>query len=512
MKTKLRQIIYGILLLTFFIGCGDLEPISYSDINPSNFPQNESDIKALVLSCYYPLRGSWWDGINSNSERGQMFVNESCTEILAGKFGAQKLCHELSFNETNGEITFFYYTRENPYGFYGKISRCTMVLDQIQNSSFLSESAKNKYTAEVRCARAYLSYILFDMYGPLVIAPIEVLKNPLIEAPLPRLTNEEMIKFIEDDLIYAGEYLPMPKNAEYGKFSRAFAKTLLIRLYLHETVHDKTYYDKVETLARELMQSEYGFKLVENYTSLFEFAGQTRDNTEYIFVIPCSSAGPNQSQWHMMVMPPDSDSPIKGWGTVQSTWWFYDSFEPTDTRKTYMVTSYKSSDNAQTVDRNNPTATIDLGPIPQKYEIDPGVPASSGLSNLDQVIFRYPEVLLSLAEAIVMKPGGAITQEAVDLMNEVRERAKILPKNLSDFPTKESFIDQLLTERSHEFWCENGQYRADLIRFDKLYDRVMMLNNNMAPYASKDKYLYPLPLSVIVDGKGQVKQNSGYTQ
>jgi len=213
-----------------------------------------------------------------------------------------------------------------------------------------------------------------------------------------------------------------------------------------------------------------------------------------------------------MVMPPDSDSPIKGWGTVQSTWWFYDTFEPTDTRKTYMITSYTSSESGKEINRTNPEATMDLGPIPQKYQIDPGVPGNSGLSNLDMVIFRYPEVILSLAEAIVMKPGGSVTQEAVDLMNMVRDRAKVPDKNLSDFATKEAFIDQILTERSHEFWCENGQYRADLIRFDKLYDRIMLLNNNVAPYASKDKYLYPLPLTVIVDGKGEVKQNPGYAQ
>ncbi|OQB30580.1 MAG: SusD family protein [Bacteroidetes bacterium ADurb.Bin174] len=512
MKTYIKKVTLYILLGLSVLGCSDLDPINYSDINPSNFPTNEADIKALVLSCYFPLRGSWWNGINSNSERGQMFVNESCTEILAGKFGAQKLCHELSFNETSGEITYFYYTRTSPYGFYGKISRCTLVLDEIVNSNFLTDAQKAKYMAEVRCARAYLSYILFDMYGPIVVAPLEILKDPLKEKPLPRLTNEEMVKFIEDDLVYAGENLPMPKQTEYGKFSRALAKTLLIRLYLHETVNDKTYYNKVETLARELMGSEYGFRLVENYPSLFEFAGQTRDNPEYIFVIPCSSAGPNESQWHMMVMPPDSDSPIKGWGTVQSTWWFYDTFEPTDTRKTYLITSYISSESGLEVNRTNPGDFIDLGPIPQKYEIDPGVPGNSGLSNLDMVIFRYPEVILSLAEAIVMKPGGSITQEAVDLMNMVRNRAKVPAKNLSDFATKDEFIDQILTERSHEFWCENGQYRADLIRFDKLYDRVMLLNNNVAPYASKDKYLYPLPLSVIVDGKGEVKQNPGYTQ
>jgi len=39
----------------------------------------------------------------------------------------------------------------------------------------------------------------------------------------------------------------------------------------------------------------------------------------------------------------------------------------------------------------------------------------------------------------------------------------------------------------------------------------MLLNNNVAPYASKEKYLFPLPLSVIVDGKGLVLQNPGYS-
>ncbi|MFV0467978.1 MAG: hypothetical protein ACK5MK_03500 [Dysgonomonas sp.] len=171
MKSYIKKIALFVLIAVSVTGC-QLDPINYSDINPSNFPKNESDIKALVLSCYNPLRGSWWNGINSNSERGQMFVNESCTETLSGKYGAQKLCHELSFNETNGEITYFYYTRSEPYGFYGKVSRCTMVLDQIEPSNFLNESAKKHYMAEVRCAWVYLSYILFDIYGQIVFDPL----------------------------------------------------------------------------------------------------------------------------------------------------------------------------------------------------------------------------------------------------------------------------------------------------------------------------------------------------
>jgi len=259
-----------VLLLLMTHSCTKFDPVDYSEINPSIFPKTEADIQALVLSCYHPLRGNWWDGINSDSERGQMFVNDACTEILMGKFGAQKLCSELSFNETNNEVTYFYYTRNEPYGFYSKISRCTLVMDAIETSS-LSDDVKKKYLAEVRCARGYLSYILFDMFGPLVVAPLEVLKNPLNEMPLPRLSNDEMVKFIEDDLIFAGDNLPLPRDTEYGKFSRGLAKTLLIRLYLHETVNDITYYNKVETLARELMGTEYGYSLVADYPSLFSW-------------------------------------------------------------------------------------------------------------------------------------------------------------------------------------------------------------------------------------------------
>jgi hypothetical protein len=347
------------------------------------------------------------------------------------------------------------------------------------------------------------------MYGPLVIAPLEVLKQPLNEQPLPRLSNDEMVQFIEEDLVFAGNHLPFPKQAEYGKFSRGLAKTLLIRLYLHETVHNKAYYNNVETLARELMTPEYGYNLLPEYTTLFEPVGMTRGNPEYIFVIPCSIEGPNLSQWQMMVMPSDGDGTLPmGWATIQSTWWFYDSFEPADTRKTYMITEYKNT-SGELCNRNNPGSFMDLGPLPQKYPIERG---TGTLSNYDVVQYRYPEVLLSLAEAIVMKPGGSITQEAVDLMNRVRVRAKLSPKNISDFSSIDAFIDQLLTERSHEFWCENGQYRADLIRFDKLLDRAQTLlgGPQNAPFAAKYKYLFPLPLSVIVDGKGLVTQNPGY--
>ena len=304
MFNKLKLTFFFLIVIAFSCCHGDLDPIDYSEINPSIFPKSEEDLKSMVLSCYHPLRSNWWDGINSFSERGVMFVNDCCTEVLTQDWGGALLCSELSFIETSDAVTYFYYTRSEPHGFHNKISRCTLVKDAIETSD-LSDDLKDKYTAEVRCARAFLSYILFDMYGPLVIAPLEVLKKPLDETPLPRLSNEEMVSFIEEDLLFAAQHLPGPREVEYGKFSSGLAKMLLIRLYLHQTVNDKSYYNKVETLAREMMEPSFGYSLASSYPSLFEFKGMNAQNREYIYVIPCSYEDVNVNHWHRQVMPGD---------------------------------------------------------------------------------------------------------------------------------------------------------------------------------------------------------------
>lgn len=512
-KIKGLTLLFTMAAMAFTTACSDLTPVDYSEINPNNFPKNESDVEALVMDCYRPLRGDWWDGIYSPSERGVMFINDCTTGILTGDFGAQKMAAELNFFPTSEEITWFYFTRNTSSysgGYINKISTCTLTLDDIANAP-ISDSKKKEYEAEVRCARAFLTYTLYDMYGPLVIAPLEVLKNPLKEQPLPRLSREEQVKFIEDDLLFAAEHLPMPNKAEYGRFSSGFAKMLLIRLYLHETAVNKDYYNKVETVANELMSPKYGYQLQRDYVKMFELGGQGSANKEIIYALPCSYDGPGVNQWHMMVLPTDfaQGGMSGGWATVTSTWAFYDSFEAKDVRRTKLLTSYMSSTGDQ-IDRNTPQSKLAMGPIALKMGYDPRVSASGGHSDIDLILYRYADVYLSLAEALSQKTGatGADLAKAVSLINVIRQRAGLDNLSVSNLNTPEKVLDALLTERWHEFWCENGQFRSDLIRHHKLVQWVKKINNS--PYAEEYKELYPLPLSAIIDGKGAVKQNAGY--
>ncbi|SFC11111.1 Starch-binding associating with outer membrane [Flagellimonas taeanensis] len=489
MMKKFKLIVLG-LLAAFTFGCDpDLKSINYDEINPAIFPASEADVEALVVAAYYPLRGSWWNGIHTTSERGIMFVNDASTEILQGNFGVQQLATLHSYVPTSEGVTRFY------DDFYNRISSNTLSIDRLENST-VNENIKKRGIAELKCARAFLSYELFDMYGPIVVAPLEVLQNPLIETPLARLSHSEMVSFIEKDLLDAVEDLPSPEDAAYGRFSKGFARMLLIRLYLHE----KRWAD-VETQANAIMAMNH-YQLVDDYVDMFSTNSQV-DNKEIIFAVPADYAATSENQWQQMALPSNYPD-ISGWATIQSSWMFYDSFEPNDVRKTYLIAEYTGTDGV-TYNRNNPGNVMQMGPIPLKIENDPD---RTTLTTIDIILYRYADVILSKAEAIANK-NGAPNQEAIDLVNEIRNRAGLDDIVLADYADIDSFNEMILVERSHEYWCENGQYRSDLIRHGKFVEHSIELNGS-ASQAAPYKELYPFSLARISEGKGAFIQNPGY--
>lgn len=482
-----------LLIISFvWLLCGctkDLVSIDYADINPEIFPKSEADIEAMVNSCYYPLRGSWWDGIFSTSERGVMMISDCTTEILTGWYDEKLQATQHSYMPDDAGITYFHDR------FYNKISRMTMTINLIEEST-VSEELKRKAIAEVRCARGLLAYTLFDLYGPLVIAPLEVLKNPLKETPMARMPHNDMVNFIEADLIAAAENLPHPAEAKYGRFNKALAKMILIRLNLHEKR-----WNKVVELADDITSYNY-YQIDNNYVAMWGLEG-AKNSREVIWAIPCDYEGTSQNQWQLMTLP-GVYAPKGGWGTVQSTWWFYDTFEPADLRKTMLIAEFTDVE-GRTYNRANPSTFLNHGPLPLKVHEDAA--RTTSYSTVDIIMYRYADVLLSKAEALA-NGGGSPTQPAMDLINQIRNRAGLANLQLANYSNLTAFNDMLLTERSHEFWCENGQYRADLIRHDKFVSRALEVRQT--PYTNPNKQLFPFSRRMIAEGKGLFIQNPGY--
>ena len=97
------------------------------------------------------------------------------------------------------------------------------------------------------------------------------------------------------------------------------------------------------------------------------------------------------------------------------------------------------------------------------------------------------------------------SQDALDLIDDVRNRAGLDDLKLSDFGDKKKLQDQILDERKWEFWYE-GKRRTDLIRTGRFITDAQKRGIKNA----QDFHVYfPIPQSAI-DANPLLKQNTGY--
>ena len=127
----------------------------------------------------------------------------------------------------------------------------------------------------------------------------------------------------------------------------------------------------------------------------------------------------------------------------------------------------------------------------------------------EYVINRYAEVILARAEALNEIYGP--TQEAKDLVHEIRERAfdnykgSKYEKEINDITDKNAFRAHLLKERGWEF-CWEGMRRPDLIRHGELISNAIARGKLMA---EPKHILYAIPQSVIYENPN-LKNNEGF--
>ena len=479
--------------------CTDLDSNVYSAYNTSIFPQNEEDVNALLVGgVYAPFRSDRFEGLFCTSNRGVQIYNDMCTDLGDCRWQDAYWFDLISVNFNTNQVEGAPLIYRNNISY---LSRMSNIIKTIQQMKSISDANKNELLAQAYCGRGWLAYILYDMFGRIQIPTEESLNNPAENIIVPRSTDEETVKYIEDNLLEAVKYLPKTipyGNADYGRFTAGAAYTILMHLYMHE----QRWAEAVE-VGNELMKPDYGYQLVPDYKDIFTL--ENEGNKETIWACT-EDHGINIQLWLSEVLPstyPTKNPKIQKWNGYRMPWQFYHSYEQGDRRLLTICGKY-TSNSGLVYSEANPRGTLDKGALPIKYGEDPEDTGSG--SSIDYIVLRYADVLTLQAEALARK-ANSVTQEAVDLLNMVRQRAGIPTYKVGDFGSLESFLDAVLTERGHELYFE-GWRRSDLIRHGKFieYAKLYKKSRTAAPH----HVLFPLPQEIINEGRGLVIQNEGY--
>ena len=525
MRNKLYITIF-VLLSTILGGCeGKLEPEIYDKLTGENFPKTEDDAKSLVYSVYYQFRAGEWNRYNC-ANNSMLVQGLFCTDEFT--------CHWTGYHDT--PFNFLWQPDQFPfsdvyYAFVPAVTTATSAIAQLRKmGDVLKPEVLERYIAELKVARAYFMFALFNLYGPVYVVTdeAEALDMDNFEYK-PRPTNEKMVELIEADLtdeiisILPGQC----EGDEYGRMDQGAAQMCKLKLYLHE----KRWQDVIDC-ADNIKKLGYGLEPV--YKDIWDIDNE--QNNEIIFPLVCKPSPEGvANNFRAHVLPADWKSPnglpSQGWNGYKVPWEFYDTFDPEDTRletlHRYYINSsgnvvdirgqkFNSNGTPVLEDGKPVYAPIFYGALPLKYSEDPaGTDVNQGV---DYVIYRYADVLLAKAEAINELSGP--TQEAIDLINEVRGRAfpgridKLL--KLADFAgDKDKLRSAILDERGWELYFE-GNRREDLIRHGKFVEYANKTNKfAVKGFTGKDlakpyHVLYPIPNKAIVASNGILKQNEGY--
>ncbi|MEO5788931.1 MAG: RagB/SusD family nutrient uptake outer membrane protein [Gelidibacter sp.] len=469
----MKKLIYLLGIVVAFSACDDsfLDTAPNDALSPTTFWKSKKDLDLALTGCY-----------NGFASGGDLMYRDAGSDNAYNNFP-----WEGWTNIGNGKLSAAD-AGASYYGF-GTINRCNEFLANVDNATAVSEADREIYKAQVRFIRAYKYYILTTSYGnvPLITQNFATPE----EAKVPRDSQEVIRTFIETELNAVIGMLPDAySGGEYGKATKGAAQALLMRYYLY--FKD---YDKALSTAKNIS----GYSLNSTFEGLFDPANE--QNAEVILSV--QHVADNYSLDFTPFMP----NGLGGWSSVVPTQSLVDAFEMADGKtiqeaeasgeydpnnpyvnrdprlrasvvypgQVYANKVYRSVEDTSPDYYNKADNASKTGYNFKKYTTFLDLNPSSPYWNMgnDIYIFRYAEVLLTIAEAKIEL--GQIDSEVYDALDAIRLRAGMPAVNKAKYADQASLRTLLRNERRVEFAME-GLRRDDIIRWNIATD---VLNGNL---------------------------------
>jgi len=392
---------------------------------------------------------------------------------------------------------------------YGGIFKCNTLL---ADAAISADAGK---VAQLRTLRAYLYWVLLDVFGNVKIVTVA-------GQDAPQATRQEVFDFVETELTEVIADLPGGRH-DYGRVSQATAYGLLSRLYLNAEVYTGTqrYQDAIDAADAVLAMPEY--TLSADFHSIF--TPDNVDNSEHIFVIPFDESTGQGSFWSQMTLHYPSQltyklqqQPWNGFSTLED---FYNSFDDGDDRKGASFIAGPQYDLFGTPILDLAFDKADDGPeivyTPAINELFPNASRQAGArfgkfsfkigqspnADNDFPIIRLGEIYLNKAEALCRLNNDWANGEAWDLIQVLRDRASAgAPAATTE--------GEFLAERGREMFVEELR-RTDRIRFGVYCEAYWEKADDSANAATHKLMAIPFEqIQAANQGSNPLTQNPGY--
>ena len=315
-------------------------------------------------------------------------------------------------------------------------------------------------------------------------------------------TYDEVFDQVEKDFSEAMTLLP--SRDEGGEWSKGRATCGAAAGYYARALMMRHKYSEALDVLKDIIGKKYGtYKLMANYGDNFREGSAYENNDESLFEVQFLDYGtqgtddewtpvntsPNATQGHA-IESNFGPGAAGGWADLSASPWLYNLFlaEKTtegklDPRLYWTIGTYEAD-----------WEGFEFGNVCYTTPIDPKLPVVTnnnygGLpiaknTNLrtglyDKVVtglhcginlrmMRYSDVLLRAAECENELNGPS--DNAINWINQVRQRAGLKDLKKSDFDSKDKLFEQIANvERPKEFGCEFGR-GFDLLRWGFFYD------------------------------------------
>lgn len=575
----MKRIIYVCTaLLTLALG-------SCSDFLDRQVPQgtlSDTQVKdpQYVDNLVIPAYAAWISAEDINSSFSMWNFDVRSDDAYKGGNGTSDgdVFHQLEVSQ--GILTTNWNISDMWQRLYNCISRANAAIALLDQTDVGSYPQKTERLAEMKFLRAYGHFLLKRLYKNIPFIMDENLTADKYNTLSNReFSNDDGWKQIISDLETSYDVLPV-KQAEVGRPSKAAAAAFLAKVYLYKAYHqDNEQSNQVTSISKEDLAKvvEYteesiytagGYGLEADFHNNFRPEPQYENGQESIWAMQYSTNDGtkygNLNWSYGLIVPNIPGVTDGGCDFYKPSQNLVNAFK-TDANGLPYLDTFNQDDYNKNADYADPRLFLTVG-IPglpyefnKKYMMDESAvwSRSNGLygyyvtlkQNVDpdggylikgswwgtpmnRIVFRYADVLLERAEALVQLNDGRIA-EAISIVNRLRARAKQSLGVIADYEgqygvkmnvglytgsyNQAEALKIVKMERRVEMGMESERF-FDLVRWgeaDSVINKYYAEEaDNCAIYQNanftknKNEYL-PIPYAQIAASNGHYTQNIG---